>query len=128
MSTILGTPTEEFNRLKLRRLLHEAETREQLNSAKSYLLEYFACGSPGVFKWNPYIKKFEHYSKKDACDTYIQYDKNEDSFNIQKWFFKETPVFTIDVDPTKPLTYKKPTGAYTINNFPGFLHPNPPPF
>src|SRR5205807_8938958 len=26
------------------------------------------------------------------------------------------------------LTYQKPCGAYTINNFPGFLHPNPPPF
>ena len=102
MSTILGTPTKEFDPVKLISLLHEAETSEQLNLAKTYLLEYFARCDTGVFKWVPDLKIFKYIAKKDACDSFIQYDKIEDSFNIQKWFFRATPVFTIDVDATKP--------------------------
>src|SRR6185369_11348784 len=127
MSSLLGTPTEEFNYNKLRQLYEKARTREELNSAKAYLLGYFARGKIGVYKWIPDLKIFEYYSKKDACDSFIQYDRYEDNFNIQKWFFRETPFFTVDVD-SKPSTYRKTSGAYIINNFPGFLHPNPPPF
>ena len=128
MSSVLGTPTEEFDCTKLQSLLQQANSYEELNPAKVYLLGYFACGKTGVYKWEPFSKKFEHYSKKDAFDSFIQYDKNEDPFNIQKWFFRKTPFFAIDVDPTKPRSYRKPSGAYVINAFPGFLHPNPRPF
>src|SRR5688572_15433157 len=103
MSTLLGTPTKEFDPVKLIRLHHEARTSEQLNLAMTYLLEYFARGDTGVYKWVPDLKIFKHYTKKDACDSFIQYNKNKDLFNIQEWFFRETPVFTVDVDPTKPL-------------------------
>jgi Family of unknown function (DUF5906) len=133
MSSLLGTPTEEFNCNKLRKLLHEAKSREDLKPAKAYLLGYFARGDTGVYKWVPDLKTFKHYNKRDACDTFIQnviviFNHGVEKVSIRNWFFEETPFFTIDVNPTKSLTYKKPCGAYTINNFPGFLHPNPPPF
>ena len=128
MSELLGTPTEEYDYSKLQSLLRQAKSYEELLPAKLYLLGYFARGKTGVYKWAPDLKKFEHYSKKDAFDSFIQYDKNEDPFNIQKWFFRKTPFFAIDVDPTKPLSYQKPSGTHVINNFQGFLHPNPRPF
>ena len=135
MSSLLGTPIVEFDRNKLRKLLREAKSHEDLKPAMEYLLGYFACGETGVYKWVPDLKTFKHFNKRDACDTFIQneivkFNHGEwvEKFSIRNWFFEETPFFTIDVNPTKSLTYQKPCGAYAINNFPGFLHPNPPPF
>jgi len=36
--------------------------------------------------------------------------------------------YTPEVNPAQPRVYREPNGRYCINIFPGFLHPNPPPF
>ncbi|CAH1768873.1 8344_t:CDS:2 [Entrophospora sp. SA101] len=136
MSSILGTPSKEFNQNKFRDLFYKAKSRKELQPALTYLLGYFACGETGVYKWVPALKTFKHFNKKDACESFIQNETAEfehgnwvEKFNIQNWFFRETPIFIINVDPTKPLTYQHPISEeYIINNFPGFLHSNPPPF
>ncbi|CAG8479964.1 8607_t:CDS:2 [Diversispora eburnea] len=81
-----------------RKLFHLAKTSKELHYAKSYLYRYFARGKVGVYKWNPKNQIFEHYNKKDACESFIQ------------------------VNPYQPLIYREPNGAYYINKFPGFLH------
>src|SRR5438045_6215399 len=50
-------------------------------------------------------------------------------FEIQGWFFRETPFFSLEVSPFQPKVYcdSEDEGFY-INQFLGFLHLNPPPF
>ena len=98
MSSILGTPTEEFDRNKFRELFYKAKTCKELQPALTYLLRYFACGKIGVFKWDPDLKTFEHFNKKDACESFIQNEMVElnhgdwvEKFNIQNWFLRKHP-------------------------------------
>ncbi|RHZ75481.1 hypothetical protein Glove_213g73 [Diversispora epigaea] len=134
---ILGTSIQEFDNKKFRKLFHLAKTPKELHHAKNYLCRYFAHGKVGVYKWDPKNQIFEYYNKKDACESFIQSeymifknDKGEviEKFSIQSWFFRETPFFSLEVNPYQPLVYQEPNGAYYINKFPGFLHTSPIPF
>ncbi|GBB88289.1 hypothetical protein RclHR1_14860001 [Rhizophagus clarus] len=62
----------------------------------------------------------------------VQFKDNEgkvvDTFNIQAWFFRNTPFFIPQVNQFQPKIYRDTDGGYYINEFAGFLHPNPPPF
>jgi hypothetical protein len=134
---VLATATNEFSSQTFRKLLYSAKSREELKPAKKYLLSYFARGKRGVFKWDPRNQNFEHYYRRDACDSFIQTDsiiftndKGEmiDKFVVRDWFFRDTPFFTLEVNPSQPKIYREVDGGYYINQFHGFLHPNPPPF
>ena len=134
---VLSTPIQEFNSKKFRMFFYSAKNLKELQRAKIYLCSYFACGKVCVYKWDPKNKIFEYYNKKDACDSFIQSDslvfnnaKGEiiDKFNIQSWFFRETPFFSLEVNPYQSLIYRESNGAYYINKFPRFLHTNPIPF
>jgi hypothetical protein len=135
--SILATPTREFDLRTFRKLLYSAKARKHLLPAKQYLASYFARGKVGVYKWCPKQQIFEYYNKRDAIDSFIQRDivkfkDNEgnkiDEFCVQSWFFRDTPFFSLEVNPQQPLVYREPNGGYYINKFPGFLHPDPPPF
>ncbi|CAG8615756.1 5217_t:CDS:1, partial [Paraglomus brasilianum] len=130
-------PTQEFDSREFRKLFYSAKSHKELFHAKRYLCSYFARGDIGVYKWMPKKQFFKYYSKKDACDSFIQSDcvqfknaKGEEieSFSITSWFFRDTPFFSLEVNPAQPKIYREPNGAYYINLFQGFLHPNPPPF
>ncbi|RHZ87110.1 hypothetical protein Glove_40g114 [Diversispora epigaea] len=69
---ILGTPIQEFDNKKFRKLFHLAKTLKELHHAKSYLYRYFARGKVDVYKWDPKNQIFEYYNKKDACESFIQ--------------------------------------------------------
>ncbi|CAG8646923.1 10618_t:CDS:2, partial [Paraglomus occultum] len=130
------TPTQEFDSREFRRLFYSAKSRKELHPAMRYLCSYFARGDVGVYKWIPKKQCFKYYSRKDACDSFIQSDhtriKNAkgdiENFSVTSWFFRDTPFFSLEVNPTQPKVYREPNGAYYINLFQGFLHPNPPPF
>ncbi|RHZ63746.1 hypothetical protein Glove_328g37 [Diversispora epigaea] len=134
---ILGTSIQEFDNKKFRKLFHLTKTPKELYYAKNYLCRYFAREKVGVYKWDPKNQIFEYYNKKDACESFIQSehmifknDKGEviEKFSIQSWFFRETPFFSLEVNPYQPLIYREPNGAYYINKFSGFLHTSPIPF
>ena len=133
----LATPTKEFSLQTFRKLFYSAKSIQELASAKKYLVSYFARGDIGVYKWQPRNQIFKHYSKKDVCDSFIQLDvfslKNDKGevigkFYIQDWFFRDTPFFSLEVNPSQPRIYRELDGGYYINLFHGFLHTNPPPF
>jgi len=134
---VLATATKEFSSQTFRKLLYSAKSREELKLAKKYLLSYFARGETGMYRWIPKQQIFKHYNKKDACDSFIQNDsiiftndKGEmiDKFVVRDWFFRDTPFFTLEVNTSQPKIYREVDGGYYINQFHGFLHPNPPPF
>ena len=133
----LATPTLEFDSKILRKLLYSAKSFQELALAKKYLISYFTRGEVGIYKWQPKKRTFRQFSIKDACDSFIQSDavefKNAEGvvigrFDIQTWFFRDTPFFTLEVNPSQPKIYREVDGGYYINQFLGFLHPNPPPF
>ena len=133
----LATPTLEFNSKDLRKLLYSAKSYQELAPAKKYLISYFARGDEGVYRWRPRKQSFKWYTKKNACDSFIQSDlvefKNDKGevisrFDIRTWFFRETPFFSLEVNPLQPKIYREVDGGYYINLFLGFLHSNPPPF
>jgi len=134
---VLGTPTKEYSSQTFRKLLYSAKNHQELVPAKKYLSSYFAHGDIGVYKWNPKQQIFKHYQKKDACDSFIQSDivafKNDkgeiiNKFDVRQWFFRDTPFFNLEVNPSQPKIYQEIDGGFYINMFHGFLHPNPPPF
>jgi Family of unknown function (DUF5906) len=133
----LATPTTEFNSQTLRKLLYSAKSFQELAPAKKYLVSYFARSDVGVYRWIPDTQVFKHYPRKIAEDSFIQNDgiefKNNKGevlgrFNLQAWFFRDTPFFTPQVNPFQPKVYREANGGYRINEFAGFLYPNPPPF
>jgi hypothetical protein len=133
----LATPTAEFNSQTLRKLLYSAKSFKDLVPAKKYLISYFARSDVGVYKWIPDTQVFKHYPRQKAEESFIQNDgvefKNDNGevlgrFNLQAWFFRDTPFFTPQVNPFQPKVYREANGAYRINEFAGFLHANPPPF
>ena len=135
---VLGTPTQEFSSKVLRKFIYSAKTPKELTKAKNYLCSYFGRSTRGIYKWVPKLKIFEYYSLKDACTSFIQKDyvkfkdaKGEviSTFEIQSWFLRETPFFSLEVNPLQPRLYQEPsTKGFYINLFEGFLHPNPPAF
>src|SRR3989337_2905771 len=121
---VLGTANDEFDSGIFRKLLYSAKNWDELKPAKKYLLSYFARGKIGVFKWDPQIQQFEHYTKKDACDSFIQHDTkiftNDEGetinrFNVRDWFFRDTPFFALQVNPCQPKIYREVTGGFYIN-------------
>ncbi|GBB93183.1 hypothetical protein RclHR1_21260004 [Rhizophagus clarus] len=133
----LATPTRELSSKTLRKYLYSAKSFQELASAKEYLISYFARSDIGVYKWFPKNQVFKHYSQKVAEDSFIQSDtvqfkdnegKVVDTFNIQAWFFRNTPFFIPQVNQFQPKIYHDTDGGYYINEFAGFLYPNPPPF
>ncbi len=135
---VLGTANKEFNSQTLRKLLYSAKNRQELSPAKKYLISYYARGETGVYKWMPKKQIFKYFLKKDACESFIQSDvitfKNDkgettDKFDIRQWFFRDTPFFSLEVNPSQPKVYRDPSdNGFYINQFPGFLHLDPPPF
>jgi len=105
----LATPTKEFSLQTFRKLFYSAKSIQELASAKKYLVSYFARGDIDVYKWQPRNQIFKHYSKKDVCDSFIELDvfslKNDKGevigkFYIQDWFFRDTPFFSLEVNPS----------------------------
>ena len=89
---VLGTPTEEFSKKTLRKLLYSAKTPKQTIKAKIYLCSYFALAEVGVYKWMPSKKSFKYFNENDAKTRFIQGDtvnftdnkgKYLDCFSIQ---------------------------------------------
>lgn len=133
---MLGTPNENFSVDNLRRRLHGAKTPSDIRDVKQYITNYFAPVVSGVFMWVPSKGNFRHLLDKDVRAKYIRkgegavYNQNGSlaSFKVQDWFFKEFPiVYEINSTPAKPRVYRN-KGAYYVNTFPGFLHPDPRPF
>ena len=134
---LLATPITEFSSQTLRKHLYSAKSFQELASAKKYLVSYFARSDIGVYKWFPKNQVFKHYSRKATEDSFIQNDvvqfrddkgKVIGAFDIQAWFFRDTPFFIPQVNPFQPKIYRETDGRYYINEFAGFLHSNPPPF
>ncbi|GBC09037.1 hypothetical protein RclHR1_08570004 [Rhizophagus clarus] len=134
---LLATPTQEFSSQTLRKYLYSAKSFQELAPAKKYLISYFARSDVGVYKWFPKKQIFKHYPQQKAEDSFIQKDvvqfKNNEgkvvgSFDIQAWFFRDTPFFIPEVNPYQPKIFHDTDGGYYINEFAGFLHPNPPLF
>src|SRR3954462_7008428 len=126
---VLATPTKEFSLQTFRQLFYSARSIQELAPAKKYLVSYFARGDVGVYRWQPKNQIFKHYNKKDACDSFIQSDilelKNNkgeviSKFAIQSWFFRDTPFFSLEVNPSQPRIYRELDGGFYINLFHGF--------
>jgi hypothetical protein len=134
---VLATPTKKFSLQTFRKLFYSAKSIQELAPAKKYLVSYFARADIGVYKWQPKKQSFKHYNKKDACDSFIQSDvlelKNDkgeviSKFDIRNWFFRDTPFFSLEVNPSQPRIYRELDDGFYINLFHGFLYANPPPF
>src|SRR4051794_40935671 len=132
-----GDPTVAFDINKLKTLVLNSKTIDDLKDAKIYLCSYFMlCSNPhGVFMWRPDINNFEHKFIKEismlirpikrvfykpSTDPEVPPMKTE--FDIARWFLKENNIVCVaNCDPSKSRLYKIKGQGY-LNIFPGFLH------
>src|SRR5918911_1099774 len=95
-----GTSNKEYSDLYLRSLIKSAKTPQELQTAKAYLLTYFARADVGVYRWIPKTQTVKHYKKLGTDETivpnnvkkfYNEEGEEIDRFYLISWFMKNTP-------------------------------------
>jgi len=132
-----GDPEVAFGINVLNSLIDNAETMDDLKSAKAYVLSYFMlCAKPsGVYMWCPDRNTFDHYTMQESTMLirptknifYIPSENPQEPpkkqiFDLRQWFFIENTLVCLPAcDPALPRLYAKKGQKY-LNIFPGFLH------